>query len=161
MHGKHSNMACCLSNYGMQLSCIIKITVLIIHIIMSTSFAIFSQYIQKQNASWQSNVAFVIQNLSAKGEHKNSCTAWAQNIFTCKKYDIHSKIIDRPTKFRWITRSWKRSYKRAILYDIDNKMCWQWEEMYTANYMQIRAIDINNAQNSAKRSCKCQCWICH
>ncbi len=32
MHGKHSNMACCLSNYGMQLSCIIKITVLIINI---------------------------------------------------------------------------------------------------------------------------------
>lgn len=75
VHGKHSNMACCLSNYGMQLSCIIKITVLIINIIWSTSFAIFSQYIQKQNASRQSNIAFVIQNLSAKGEHKNICTA--------------------------------------------------------------------------------------
>lgn len=84
MHGKHSNMACCLSNYGMQLSCIIKITVLIINIIWSTSFAIFSQYIQKQNASWQSNIAFVIQNLSAKGEHK---------IFVQLEHKIFSPVI--------------------------------------------------------------------
>lgn len=67
MHGKHSNMVFCLFNNCTQLSCIIKITVLIINIIWCTSFAIFSKYIQKENASWQSNTAFVIQNFSAKG----------------------------------------------------------------------------------------------